>query len=112
VGFSSAIRTVRRRISVSPPRRLAQRLAYVHFRAMSCRCQRSSVSGVTTVAISRNRSMAQRMRAYGESAPIVVGQLQVSAPQLAAKHRILFEQISKDISLLAVPPPCEEREQH
>ena len=40
------------------------------------------------------------MRAYGESAPIVVGQLQASAPQLAAKHTILFEQITKDISFL------------
>jgi hypothetical protein len=33
---------------------------YVHFRATSCRCQRSSVSGVTTVAISRNRPRPRR----------------------------------------------------
>ena len=56
-------------------------------------------------------STAQPIRAHGESAPIVVGQLQASAPQLAAKHTILFEQITKDISLLAVQPPGEEREQ-
>ena len=56
-------------------------------------------------------STAQPIRAYGESAPIVVRQQQASALQLAAKHPILFEQISKDISLLAVEPPGQEREQ-
>jgi hypothetical protein len=56
-------------------------------------------------------STAQRIRAYGESAPIVVAQLQVSAPQLAAKHTILFKQITKDISFLAIQPPGEAREQ-
>jgi hypothetical protein len=49
------MRTTRRRISASTTRRLDAGFAYVHFRAMSCRCQRSSVSGVTIVAISRNR---------------------------------------------------------
>jgi hypothetical protein len=53
VGFSSAIRTPRRRISTSTPRQPG-RAPYVHFLAMSCRCQRSDVSGVTIVAISRN----------------------------------------------------------
>ena len=42
------------RISARTPRRLAPFLAYVHLRAMSCRCQRSSVSGVTIVATSRS----------------------------------------------------------
>jgi hypothetical protein len=37
--------------------------------------------------------------------------VQTSTPQLAAKHPILFEQITKDFSLLAVQPPDEEREQ-
>lgn len=54
---------------------------------------------------------AQPIRAHGESTPIVVGQLQASTPQVAAKHTILFEQITKDISLLAVQPPGEEGEQ-
>ena len=39
-----------RSISVRTPRRPG-RVAYVHFRAMSCRCQRKMVSGVTIVAI-------------------------------------------------------------
>jgi hypothetical protein len=47
--------------------------------------------------------MAQRIRSHGESAPIVIGQLQASTPQLAAKHTILFEQIMKDFSLLDGP---------
>jgi hypothetical protein len=77
---------------------------------MSCRCQRSSVSGVTTVAISCNR-YGPLIRARGESAPIVIGQLQASPPQLAAKHAILFEQITKGVSLLAVQPLREESEE-
>ncbi len=105
------MRTVRRRISVSTPPRLGQRGACVHFRAMSCRCQRSSVSGVTTVAISRSRLRPNRYARTGESAPIVVDQVQASVPQLAAKHAILFEQIANDISLLTIQPPGEEREQ-
>jgi hypothetical protein len=36
-------------------------------------------------------STAQSIRAHGESAPIVVGQLQASTPQLAPKHTILVE---------------------
>jgi hypothetical protein len=35
VGFSSAMRTTKRRISASTSRRLDARFAYVHFRAMS-----------------------------------------------------------------------------
>jgi hypothetical protein len=53
---------------------------------------------------------AQLMRVHGESPPIAVGQLQASALQLAAKHTTLFEQITKDISFLAINPPGEERE--
>jgi hypothetical protein len=56
-------------------------------------------------------STAQPIRSHGESAPIVIGQLQTSTPQLATKHTILFEQITKDFSLLAVQPPGEQREQ-
>ena len=66
---------------------------------------------MTTVAISRNRPRAQTIRAHGETAAIVVGQLQASAPQLAPKHTILFKQITKDISFLATQPPGEKREQ-
>jgi hypothetical protein len=55
--------------------------------------------------------LAQTIRAHGKSAAIVVGQLQASAPQLAAKHTILVEQITKDILLLVIQPPGKEREQ-
>ena len=47
---------------------------------------------------------------WTQSTPIAIGQLQASAPQLAAKHTILFEQILKDISLLTVQPPREDGE--
>ena len=55
-------------------------------------------------------STANLIRTHGESAPIVFGQQQESAPQLAAKHTILFAQITKNVALLAVQPPSEERE--
>ena len=56
-------------------------------------------------------STAQPIRSHGESAPIVIGQLQASTPQLVAKNTILFEQITKGFSLLAFQPPGEEREE-
>ena len=56
-------------------------------------------------------STAQPIRLHGESAPIVISQLQASTPQLAATYPIFFEQITKDFSLPAVKPPDEEREQ-
>ena len=57
-------------------------------------------------------STAQPIRPHSEPAPIVIGQLQASTPQLAAKHTILFEQVTECVSLLAVQPPSEESEQH
>jgi hypothetical protein len=62
---SFAIRTTKRRISASTPRRLDRGVAYVHLRATNCRCQRSDVSGVTMVAISRN---SRRPSRYARSA--------------------------------------------
>ena len=56
-------------------------------------------------------SAAQPIRSHSESAPIGIGQLQASTPQLTAKHTILFEQIPKDVSLLSIQPSGEEREQ-
>ena len=56
-------------------------------------------------------STAKPIRSHGESAPIIIGQLQASTPQLVANNTILFEQITKDVSLLVVQPPGEEREQ-
>jgi hypothetical protein len=43
--------TTSRRISATTPGRPPRRLAYVHLRAMRCRCQRRIVSGVTIVAM-------------------------------------------------------------
>jgi hypothetical protein len=40
--------------------RLRRGRAYVHFRAMSCRCQRSNVFGVATVEISRKAARPTR----------------------------------------------------
>ena len=56
-------------------------------------------------------STTQPIRSHGESAPIVIGQLHASTLQLAAKNTILFEQITKGFSFLAIQPPAEERQQ-
>ena len=57
-------------------------------------------------------STAQRIRPYGESAPIVISQVQASATQLAAKHTILFHQIRDRLALLAIHPAGEDGEHH
>jgi hypothetical protein len=60
VGFSVAIRMTRCRISAKTPGRPGRDFAYVHFRAMSCRCQRRIVSGVTIAATCARRRRASR----------------------------------------------------
>ena len=60
LGFSVAIRTTRRRISVSTPGRPGRCRVYVHFRTINSRCHRRMVSGVTSVATSRNTSRPRR----------------------------------------------------
>ena len=72
VGFSAAIRTTKRRISRRTLRRPGGR-AYVHFRAISRRCQRSSVSGVAIVGTSGRAARLTRFRT-GQPAAIVVRQ--------------------------------------
>jgi hypothetical protein len=54
---------------------------------------------------------AQSVRPRRESAPVVIGQLKASAPQLAAKNAILFEEIAKDVPLLAIKPAGQHGEQ-
>ena len=53
----------------------------------------------------------QPIRPHGESAPIIITQPQRLTTQLPAKHTILFEKISKDVSFLAVQPAGQKREQ-
>ena len=59
-GFSLAIRTARCRISASAPGRPRRLREYVHFRTISSRCHRRIVSGVTSVATSRNTARPSR----------------------------------------------------
>ena len=56
-------------------------------------------------------SATQPIRPHGESAPIIITQPQPLTTQLPAKHTILFEQIPKDVSFLAVQPAGQKREQ-
>ena len=49
--------------------------------------------------------MAQAVRAHGQPASVVIGQLQALAPQLPAQDTILLNKIAEYVSLLAVQPP-------
>ena len=53
----------------------------------------------------------QAVRPPGQPAPVVIGQLQASAAQLAAQDTILLNEIAEHFSLPAVQPPGEEGEQ-
>jgi len=65
---------------------------------------------VTIVAISQPLT-AQTVRPHGQPSPVIIGQLQSSAPQLPAQDAILCNEIAEYFSLLAVQPPGEGGEQ-
>jgi hypothetical protein len=46
-----------------------------------------------------------------ESPPVIIGQLQASAVQLAAQDAVFFEEIAKSLVLLAVQPTREHKEE-
>jgi hypothetical protein len=79
----------RRWISPRTPRRLG-RVAYVHFRAMSCRCERRIASGVTAVD--------------GQPAAFGIGEANLTA-HARTEHTILFDQIREGL-LPRVSPPA------
>ena len=54
---------------------------------------------------------AQPVRPHGKPTPLVIGQLQASAPQLPAQDTVLFNEIAEYVSVLAVQPPGEDGEQ-
>jgi hypothetical protein len=105
------MRTTRRRISASTPRRLDARFAYVHFRAMRRRCQRRSVSGGDDRGDLAQPPTAQAVRPSSKPAPVVIGQLQASALELPAQDTVLLNEIVEYGSVLAVQPAGEDGEQ-
>jgi hypothetical protein len=73
---------------------------------MSCRCHRNNV---TMVAIVGNR-WRPRQCAHGQPAPVVLAQLQASAPQLTTEDPIPLKEIAKDVAFLAIQPSDENGE--
>jgi hypothetical protein len=84
--------------------------AYVHFLAIRCRCQRSNVSGVAIVAISRKAARPTRPRS--QPSAIVAGETQSPCPKLAPQEPVLFEQIRHRLPLPAVQPASEYTQHH
>ena len=87
-------------------------LAYVHFREISCRCQRSNVSGVAIVAISRKAVTAHLVRPRSEPSAIVVGETQSPGPKLAPQELVLFDQVRNRLPLPAVEPAGQHAQHH
>jgi hypothetical protein len=90
--------------------RLSGRRAYVHFRAISRRCHRGSVSGVAIVAISR--TAARPTRYAGQPAAIVVSQAQPSGPKLAPQEPVFLDQVGDRLPLPALEPAGEHAWHH
>ena len=104
------IRTTSRRMSASTPRRLG-RAAYVHFLAMSWRCQRSKVSGVTIVAISRSRCRPSRYARTTSRRRSSSVRRRASPSQLPLEQAILFDQVSNRLPLQAIQPAGQHQQQ-
>ena len=50
---------------------------------------------------------AQAMSSGGQSSPVVIGQSQASATELAAKQAVLFHQVGENLSFASVEPTGE-----
>ena len=99
------------RISAKTPERLLRLLGYVHLRATSCRCQRSSVSGVTIVATSRKAcrpSLWARMASRRRSSSVNRSR---RPPTCCRDDAILFDQIGERLPLPAIEPTGDGEEQ-
>jgi hypothetical protein len=79
-------------------------LAYVHFRAINCRCQRSNVSGVAIVAISRKVARPTRCaRAANRPRSASVSRSRRRA-QLTSEKSVLLSQVGNGLPLPALKP--------
>ncbi len=74
---------------------------WVHFSAMSCRCQRRTVSGVTSEAT------PDGLAANREPPTLIVGQPELSATELLLQDAVLFSEILDDCVLIAADPAGE-----
>ena len=84
--------------------------AYVHFRTISRRCHRNSVSGVAIVAISRR--VAPGTSKGGQPAAIVISQAQPPGPKLAPQEPVFLDQLSDRLPLPALAPAGQHAQHH
>jgi hypothetical protein len=111
-GFSVAIRTIRVEISCMTPGRPGRVGVNVHFRAISGRCHRRIVSGVTMVATCRKTRrprrwpFAARRRRWSS---VSRRQRPVSCP---LRTRFSSIRYSMTVLLVAIDPSGEGHEQH
>jgi hypothetical protein len=111
VEFSFAIRSTNWRMSARTPWRRVRLVAYVHFRAMSWRCQRRSVSGHDRRDLAQ-RAATQPVGPRRESPSVVIGESQAPRPHLASQHTILFDQVRQHLPLPVIQPAGHGEEQH
>ena len=93
------------------PRRLGRRRADVHFRAMSCRCQRSSGVGRDDRGDVAQDATAQPVGQRGQPSSVGVGQPKAPSSQLPVQQAILFNEVGDRISLTTVQPAGDDHQQ-
>jgi len=101
------MRTISAAIFFISPGRPTRFAAYVHFSAISRRCHRINVSGVTMVAMRFNT-----FRLGGQAAPLVVGESQALALELLLQDPVFLGQIGDHVLLVAIQPAGEARQQY
>jgi hypothetical protein len=89
-----------------------RRLASVHFRAISSRCDRRIVNGVTSVATSRNTPRPSRCPEHREAAALHIIQPQPAPSQLRFQCAILLAKERDHIMLLALEPSEQRDKEH
>jgi len=103
--FSVAIRTMRAARSVAARGRPGARRALPsYFSAVSLRCHRSRVSGVTMVAIIGKHLSRQGFGPHRQATPLIVIEPQRSPPELFAENSVYLSQVVDDLLLLMIHP--------
>src|SRR5437870_1392336 len=97
-------------ISFMMPGRPGRFRSNVHFPAISRRCHRRIVSGVTMVTTCL-RTATESLALRREPSALVVGQPEAPPRQLLLENTVLLHQILDDLLLAAVDPSNEGHEQ-
>ena len=84
----------------------------VHFRAISCRCHRRIVSGVTMVATCLRTRRPSRRPFCRKASALVVGEPEAASRHLLLADAVLLNQVVDDVLLVAIDPSAEGHEQH